>query len=139
MNFQPLQSSIFFKMLRYDKNVKTSAHVTIPAHPISQEMNGGKLLVTINHGSCRVRSTPPTRRQSVYWILLWGRLLSSYFFRLRHGVLLQSWIELAASSSMRLLSASNELLSVLALFARNLMFYSPKGESGSANPGGNES
>lgn len=66
MNFQPLQSSIFFKMLRYDKNVKTSAHVTIPAHPISQEMNGGKLLVTIIMVPAGLDRPPHTRRQSVY-------------------------------------------------------------------------
>ena len=42
-------------------------------------------------------------------------------FHLRHDLLLQSSIELAASLNERLLSDSNELLSVLALFAWVLM------------------
>ena len=53
-------------------------------------------------------------------------------FRLRRGLLLQSPIELMASLNVRLLSASNELLSALASFARHPMLYSPKGDSGSA-------
>jgi hypothetical protein len=57
-------------------------------------------------------------------------------FNLRHELLLQSSIELVASLNARLLSASNELLSVLASFARHPMLYSPKGDSGSAGVNG---
>jgi len=41
-------------------------------------------------------------------------LVVKLLFRLRHGLFLQLLIELAASLNVRLLSASNELLSVLA-------------------------
>ena len=41
-------------------------------------------------------------------------------FRSRNRLLLQSSIELVASLNVRILSASNELLSVLASFARHL-------------------
>ena len=53
-------------------------------------------------------------------------------FHLRHGLLLQSSIELAASLNVRLLSASDELLSVLTSLARDPKLYSPKGDSGYA-------
>ena len=48
-------------------------------------------------------------------------------FHLRHGLLLQLPIELVASLNVRPVFASNELLSVLASFARRPMLYSPKG------------
>jgi hypothetical protein len=73
----------------------------------------------------------------------WGTNTSSMrpfvvklLFHLRHGLLLQSSIELVASLNVRLLSASNELLSVLASFAIHPMLYSPKGDPGSAGVNG---
>ena len=59
-------------------------------------------------------------------------LVVKLLFRLRHPLLLQLSIELAASLNVRPVFASNELLSVLASFARHPMLYSPKGDSGSA-------
>ena len=53
-------------------------------------------------------------------------------FRRASVFLLQWSIELVASLNVRLLSASNELLSVLASFARHPMLHSPKGDSGYA-------
>ncbi len=52
-------------------------------------------------------------------------LVVKLLFRLKHPLLLQLSIELVASLNVRPLFASNELLSVLASFARHPMLYSP--------------
>jgi len=50
-------------------------------------------------------------------------------FCLRHRFVLQSSVELSASLNGRLLSASNQPLSVVASFARHPVLYSPAGLS----------
>jgi hypothetical protein len=52
-------------------------------------------------------------------------LVVKLLFRFTYPLLLQLSIELAASLTVRLLVASNDLLSVLASFARHPMLYSP--------------
>jgi len=74
-----------------------------------------------------------------------GKWLSEYFYEaaccqapffFTRWLLLQLSIELAASLYVKPVFASNELLSVLASFARHLMLYSPIGDSGSAGVSG---
>ena len=57
-------------------------------------------------------------------------LVVKLLFHLRHGLLLQSSIEQVGSLNVRPVFASNDLLSVLTSFAKQLMPYSPKGDSG---------
>ena len=59
-------------------------------------------------------------------------LVPKLLSRSRNPLLLQLSIELAASLNVRPLFASNELLSVLASFARHPMLYSPKDDFGNA-------